>query len=175
MTPSDKADLKIYCDTNTLRHNIRDDPEELEALDQLQKKCSMFGSHLAHYEAMKTSDQTLREALIIDYNALEKVSKDIRVLGFNTVYDQYGGFVGSPLISDVQDETLRDDLIKRGLEPRDAEHITQAVCNDCDVFLTLDVKTIIKPHGQWLEQRFSQLKVWRPSELLKSVGATAGP
>ena len=66
----------------------------------------MFGSHLVHYEAQNTSNPTLREALLIDYNTLEKVAKDIRVLGFNTVYDQYGGFVGYPLMSDVQDEPL---------------------------------------------------------------------
>jgi hypothetical protein len=121
----DEADLKIYCDTSTLRNNLRDYPKELEALEQLQKRYSMFGSHLVHYEVTNTRNQTLREALIIDYNMLEKVPKDIRVLGFNTVYDQYGGFVGHPLISDVQDEALRDELIEHGLEPRDAEHITQ--------------------------------------------------
>ena len=55
----------------------------------------------------------------------------------------------------------------RGLEQRDAENITQAVCNDCDVFLTRD-KGIIK-HCEWLEQRFSKLKVWLPSELLAFI------
>jgi hypothetical protein len=46
------------------------------------------------------------------------------------------------------------------------KHITQAVCNDCDVLLTRDVKSIITPHREWLEKRFPKLKVRLPSELL---------
>ena len=45
----------------------------------------------------------------------------------------------------------------RGLAWKDAEHITQAVCNNCDVFLTRDVKTIIRPHRTWLEKRLASL------------------
>jgi hypothetical protein len=93
-------------------------------------------------------------------------------LGIHTQTDQYGGFVSSPLISDVQDEALRDELINRGLTRRDAEHITQAICNGCDVFLTRDEGTIIKPHGQWLESRFPGLKVWLPSQLLAFITAS---
>jgi hypothetical protein len=55
------------------------------------------------------------------------------------------GFIGFSLISDVQDEKLRAELMERGLAQRDAEHITQAVCNNSDVFLTRDVKSIIGP------------------------------
>jgi hypothetical protein len=128
MPPQRKDDhLKIYCDTSTLRHNIRDAPDELEALEQLQKQHSMFGSHLVHYEALNTRNPTLRGALVIDYNTLEEVAKDIKLLGFHTNYDQYGGFVGCPLMSDVWDEPLRDELIAQGLEPRDAEHVTAII------------------------------------------------
>jgi predicted nucleic acid-binding protein len=59
--------------------------------------------------------------------------------------DPYGGFITYPLISDSQNETLRDELIQHGLEPRDAEHLAQAVSNDCDVFLTRDERMIITP------------------------------
>jgi len=52
-----------------------------------------------------------------------------------------------------------------GLEQRDAEHITQAVCNNCDVFLTRDEDSIITPHRHWLEQKFPGLKIRLPSEL----------
>jgi len=73
------------------------------------------------------------------------------------------------MISDVQDEAIRSELIAHGLEQRDAENITQAVCNDCDVFLTRDERTIINPQRAWLEQRFPKLKVWLPSELLTFI------
>ena len=89
--------------------------------------------------------------------------------------DTYGGFVTYPLISDVQDETLRKELMARGLKQRDAEHLTQAVCNDCDVFLTRDEKSIIKPHRKWLQNRFPKLKIMRPSELLKLLDPTWTP
>jgi hypothetical protein len=166
--------LKIYCDTSVLPHNMdqKTQLEERAALKQLAEKYSMFGSHLIHYEVMNTPDVTQRENLIIDYKALEPVSKDVKIYGFQAQADQYGGFVCYPLMSDVQDEKLRNELIGQGLEQRDAEHITQAVCNDCDVFLTCDVSTIIKPHGQWLEQRFPRLKVWRPTQLLAFIIAT---
>jgi hypothetical protein len=37
------------------------------------------------------------------------------------------------------------------------------------VFLTRDVKSIIKPHRKWLEERLRPLKIWKPSELLEAL------
>jgi hypothetical protein len=164
--------MRIDRDTSTLLNNIRDpDPEiqrkERAAIERLAERCSMFGSHIVRYEPTNTKKETRRNELIIDYQELERVPNDEKLLGYNTVTDQYGGFCCSPLISDVQDEALRDELVKHGLGQRDAEHITQAVCNDCDVFLTLDMKTIINPHGHWLKKRFPKLHVLRPSQLLE--------
>jgi hypothetical protein len=78
------------------------------------------------------------------------------LLGFNIQISQYTYF-NSPIISDVQDEAIRAELMKRGLKQRDAEHITQAVCNNCDVFLTRDKG--IRKRRDWLEQRFPGLKI----------------
>jgi hypothetical protein len=72
------------------------------------------------------------------------------VLGFNSHFDQRGG-VSTPLVQDVQDISLRDQLVGRGLGRSDATHIAQAVANHCDVFLTRDEKSIIK-HREWLER-----------------------
>ena len=171
--------MKIYCDTSTLPHNIRyaDQKSQLElaALKQLAERYSMFGSHIVLYELMKTTAEIQRNNRIVDYKALEPIPKDEKLLGIRTQTDPVGGFVNCPIISDVQDDTVRDELIKRGLEQRDAEHITQAVCNDCDVFLTRDEETIIKPHRPWLEKRFPNLKVLLPSELLELIQAATGP
>lgn len=162
--------LKISCDTNTLPHNIpgadQKSQMELAAVKQLGEKYNMFRSHLVDYELMNTKDESHRNKLAADSKALDPITNDEKLLGYQTQTDPYGGFVTCPIISDVQNESLRDELIKHGLPQRDAEHITQAICNDCDVFLTRDVKTIIKPHGQWLEERF-KLRVWQPSQLLK--------
>jgi hypothetical protein len=170
--------MKIYCDTSVLPENIGDaDPKsqnELIAVKDLQKHGMMFGSHLVRYEAMNTKNESKRNQLIAEHAALEPIPKDERLLGFQTTGDQYRGFVCYPMISDVQDEAIRVELLARGLEQRDAEHITQSVCNDCDMFLTRDEKTIINPHRAWLEQRFPKLKVWLPSELLALI-QNAGP
>jgi hypothetical protein len=165
--------LEIYCDTNVLPANIDgDDPKskrELAAVKELQKYGMMFGSHIVHYEAANTPDESKRKQLTAEQAALRPVPKDEKLLGFNATSEicgQYRSFVSRPVIADVQDESIRNELIKRGLEQRDAEHITQAVCNKCNVFLTRDEKSIIKPHRAWLEQRFPNFKVWLPSELL---------
>ena len=166
--------MKIYCDTDTLPHNIRHvdrkSQGELAALQQLAEKNLMFGSRAVLRELMNTTKQTLRNYLIVDYEALEPIPKDEKLLGFYMQTDQYGGCITNPMISDVQDERLREELTQHGLKLRDAEHITQAVCNGCDVFLTRDEHTIINRHRAWLETRFPTLKVRLPSELLVELG-----
>ena len=172
-----RRNLKILCDTSVLPENIGDadskSRKELEAVKELQK-LGMFGSHLVRHEVMNTKDASKRDQLIAEQAALKPLPKDEKLLGFHTTSDQRGGFVCFPMIADVQDETIRTELIARGLKQRDAEHITQAVCNDCDVFLTRDERTIINPHRAWLEQRFPKLKVRLPSELLACI-QKAGP
>jgi len=171
--------MRTYVDTSALPSNIRrhsGDPKaqaDLAAYEELAKRFPMFGSRIVGYEADMTKDQTQRRSLIIDFKALEPIQKDERLLGFNYVEDPYGGFVCSPLISDVQDETLRQELMERGLQQRDAEHITQAVCNNCDVFLTRDEKSIIIPHREWLENRFPKLKIMRPVALVAFLDSAA--
>ena len=133
----------------------------------------MFGSLVILRELMNTTKQTQRDYLIVDYQALEPIPKDEKLLGFYMQTDQYGGCITNPMFSDVQDEALREELTRRGLDLRDAEHITQAVCNGCGVFLTRDERTIINPHRAWLETRFPTFKVQQPSELLAELGHSA--
>lgn len=73
-----------------------------------------------------------------------------------------------PTFSDVQDETICDQLVKRGLTLRDAQHISQAVSNGCNVFLARDEKTIITKHRPWIEENFP-ITVRLPSELLADL------
>jgi hypothetical protein len=167
--------MKIYVETSCLRSNFRHpDPKsqkELAALEQLAERYSLFGSRLDLREVEATVKKDQRDSLILDYNALEPIPKDEKFLGSNSVSDQYGGSISNPLVADCQDETLRRELLEHGLEPKDAEHLTQAVCNNCGVFLTRDEATIINPHRQWLEQRFPSLKIRLPSELLNELAS----
>jgi hypothetical protein len=168
--------LKIYCDTNTLPHNIGHASlkslRELVAIKQLADKYPVFHSLVTYKEVMATPGSTRRRVPIIDYNALNPIPKDEKIHGFHTEFDPYGGCVTYPLVSDVQDEALCEELKQHGLSSRDAEHITQAVCNRCDVFLTRDEATIIKPHRTWLERRFPTLKFRLPSELLEQLASS---
>jgi hypothetical protein len=158
--------LKIYCDTCSLRHNV-DEEKERVALERLAEKFPMFGSHLVRHEAANTKKTNPKgDFLIVDADALELVPKEKVLLGFQYLSDQYGGFFAGPLTSDVPDETIRNEVMKRGLKQRDAEHVTLAICNSCNVLLTFD-KKILKI-GTWLEERF-KLKAWRPSQLLEAI------
>jgi hypothetical protein len=166
--------LKIYCDTSVLPENIdgtdAKSKQELAAVRELEKLGVEFvGSHIGRHEAAQTGDQSKQKRLIAEHEALKPVPKDEKPVGFNVTTGPNAAFVGFFRLADVQDETIRNELIAKGLEPRDAEHITQAVCNNCAIFLTRDEKTIIKKHRPWLEQRFSKLKVRLPSELLASI------
>jgi hypothetical protein len=177
-TTTRRRNLKIYCDTSVLPENIRGadlkSQKESNAVEELQKLgiFDMHGSHLIRYEVMNTKDESKRNQLLAEQAALNPIPYDEKLLGIQTTTtDLYGGFVSYPMISDVQDEAIRAELIERGLELKDAEHITQAVCNKCDVFLTRDENTIINPHREWLHQRFPNLKIMLPSELLAAQKA----
>ncbi len=168
----------IYCDTNTLAPNIRGQPSELEALMRLRAlrdagKCSMCRSRIVCGELDRTLSDEQRDLLKADYELLDGILKDLRIIGFHTIADQLGGSVTYPLGSDIQDEKLFEEIYREikvrvprapdFQSRRDSEHLTQAICNSCDVFLTCDRKTIIRPLGQWLEQRYPPLKVRLPS------------
>jgi predicted nucleic acid-binding protein len=170
-----ETQLKIYCDTNTLPGNADVEKEESKALQQLQsiEGLKWITSNRVRNEAVKTKDESKRSRLLGEHKERELVPKDEKIVGYNLQPLLYGGFVGFTLIADVQDEAMRSELISRGLSRSDAEHVTQAVCNDCDVFLTRDKKSIITPHREWLETRFPTLKVRLPSELLVELTALA--
>jgi hypothetical protein len=178
--------MLIYCDTNTLWNNIKrhDEPKTQRELDALQRlldlrrasKIQMVRSRVALRELERTNQSEQMIRLRADYEALDPVPMDEKVHGFHSQFDERGGGA-YPVVSDVQDEALRDELVQRGLvkinkgreDRSDAEHITQAVANACDVFLTRDENTIIRPHRPWLESRFPQLKIRLPSELASEL------
>jgi hypothetical protein len=160
--------LKVCCDTDTLSGNISE-PSERRAMEQLLGRCKMVVSNILHFEVMNTPDEAQRDNLMRDYDRLDKVTKNERFVGIHIQMDRRT-LLNSPMYEIVQDEAICAELVKLGLDRHDAEHITQAVCNDCDVFLTRDVKTIIGRYRPSLEQRFPKLRVRKPSELLRELG-----
>jgi hypothetical protein len=181
--------MLVYCDTSTLLNNVKrhDDPKslkELAALEHLltlrrEGRIQMVRSRVALRELERPSKREgwpeRMAKLRADYEALGQIAMDEKVLGFHSQFDERGG-IANPLVSDVQSEALRDKLvqhglmqIKKGKEDRsDAEHITQAWANRCDVFLTRDEKTIIK-HRPWLKGELPGLKIQLPSEMLADL------
>jgi hypothetical protein len=110
--------LKIYCESSTLPENIRGadakSQRELNAVRELQVLGigAMFGSRIVYYEVMKTKDESRRNQLLVEQAACKQIPKDERPLGSQIVTD-HGGFVDSPLVSDVQNEDIRAKLITR--------------------------------------------------------------
>ena len=155
-------------------------PKELAALESLLKlresgKCLMFRSRVVRAELETTNGTEQGSKLQGDYEALDQIPQDERPLGSFNITDHMGGCIINPIVSDYLDEPLYRELLQRGLSDKDAHHITQAVSNNCDVFLTRDVKTIINrfvttdPH--FLDRRLALeglcrgLRIVKPSEL----------
>jgi len=165
--------LTVYCDTDTLlnnigRHHNAKALQELEALERLLAylkagKITMFRSRVNLRETEETRDQQQRQKLREDYEGLIPIPNDVKFLGSYSLPDGSSGVMAS----DVQDEAMRDELLQMGLTRRDAEHLTQAICNHCDVFLTRDQKSIIK-YRTTIEARFP-IKVKKPSELVAEI------
>ena len=166
--------LKVYCNTDALLSNAMTEPLERKAVEVLvaaheQGIIVLHRSSRSRVEVMDTADPDRRQRLLHDDEQLARVSKDERLYGFQTQDMGSLGFISSPLMSEVQNDALCHELESRGLGRSDAQHITQAVCNECDVFLTRDRKTIIRPHGAWLASRFPALKILLPSELVTQL------
>jgi hypothetical protein len=168
--------VKIYCETSTLEGNVRQDtPEVMEAKAAIQalKKIhadgliKFYGSRVNLREVGNTKDATRRAGLTADYQELAPILKDERVLGFSAQYDQLGGFISNVIVSDTQDEKMRDSIISIGIDQKDAEHLTQAICNDFDYFLTRD-QGIIRYRDQ-IETKFPPIKIRTPPELLAEL------
>jgi hypothetical protein len=141
----------------------------LTAVEKIHKgqasgRYKLLASKLNDQQISKTKDPDQKAQLRDDYDAFGKVALNERLLFFSTVFDQRGGFVCSPIMSDIQDEPTRDELLKMGLDRDDADHISQALANNCDYFLTRDESTIIKYRDE-IERRFP-VKIRTPLEMV---------
>ena len=65
-----------------------------------------------------------RSNLQADYEALDQIPVDERVLFINKVEDHLGGYINNALTSDHWDERHYKELMARGLTDKDAQHVT---------------------------------------------------
>src|SRR5215813_13425718 len=165
----------VYCDTNTLRSNAHHadnkTQRELAALVRLadDPRVRLCRSNIVEHEVADVRKEKKRNRLAAEHDALERVTLTEKLLRIDSLSDRMT-CLNWPVFSDVQNEAMCEKLVKRGLDLRDAQHIVQAVSNDCGVFLTRDEETIIAPHRAWIEESFP-IKVRLPSELVAELEA----
>jgi len=159
------------------RHQDTKAQQEAAAVSSLlglhhQGKIHLLRSNIIRHEVERTRSATQKDALLGDFLELVPVSNDEKVLGFDTQHtDPHGGIVTTPLVSDVQDQRLVDDLQKElNLPKPDAQHLAQAISNRADVFLTRDEEHFLSQR-QKIEAQF-KIKIRLPSEALREIDGT---
>ena len=112
----------IYCDTDSLFSNPKRHKEDAKAQREAVAilrlldyhrcgKLTMQRSNIALRELEKTRNPNQRDNLRRDFLELVPIAKDEKVLGSSNLQtDPFGGFVSNPLVSDVQDEPLAEQL-----------------------------------------------------------------
>ena len=167
--------MKVYVDTCLVGANRKQNPEEDEALGALEElnatgklNISWHVSNRTFNEVELTRDPQKRGQLIEETRRLERIEKDHKVLGGQFHGDQYGGGGWSPFVVDVPNEEIFDVLRGFGLDPMDARHLSVAIFNQCDVFLTRDDRSILR-HRIKIEARFPGIKIKLPSDLLRQL------
>jgi predicted nucleic acid-binding protein len=121
-------------------------------------------------EQERTRDAARRSQLEAARDLVSVVQADHRVVGFENVLGPFGTIAANPIVSDVVDEPLFEDLKALGLRGSDARHFMYAAANDCDRFVTLDRDFLAR--RSLLEARCPSIRVVRPSELAAELRRT---
>ena len=169
--------MKVYLDNMIASASILDDlgsPTENKALRLLQAsphvgKLEIVTSRESWREQDRTKDPPTREKLQEGRSNIGVVPDDHRVLGFNTVDYGYYGFITSPLVTDIVDESMFATLQGLDLKAADARHLMYALSNGCVRFVTTDPDFIDRRSA--LEAAYPQIRIVKPSELLQELEA----
>ena len=168
---------RVYLDTVIVHGRTRKDlrpVEEMAAVDALYDlaaagRIEIVTSKQTRIEQERTPDPELRSQLAARTDDVALVPNDHRLLGFNTLRDNVGGFFSGPLISDIIDEELLGRLkTEAGLEEADARHVMYAVRNGCDYFVTLDEKDLL-PNRSSVDAICKTMRVLKPTEAVKEL------
>ena len=167
--------MRVYLDNVIASALVRDDlasHEECRALKLIQEhrnsgKFEIVTSRESWREQERTRNAQAREELRASRDKTSVVSKDHRVLGFNSLDLGYRGFISSPLVTDIIDEAMFLELQAAGLKSADARHLMYALCNGCVRFLTTDPDFLNR--RQAIEANYPQIRIVKPSEMLQEM------
>jgi hypothetical protein len=175
-----EARVKIYLDNVIVCGQICGDIKtrgdidgrEVEAMNRIYSAggcgdVEIVTSRESHREQERTRDPVRRSLFDRRRNDTPTLSDDHLVFGFQHSQDHYGGFVASPIVSDVVDLALLNDFRDIGLKEGDARHLMYAVHNRCDWFVTTDPDFIERRTR--LEIRSRGLRIAKPSEILDHI------
>lgn len=162
---------KPYLDNCIVSAVVKGDfPKEKEALEWLLNlydtgKLDLWTSKVTLDELERHGMKEERDEMKALFDRLQRVPfvEDHKVLGFDSKWDHLGG-VSNPLVEDDRDSrTLR----QVGLDRTDAHHLMLAIRAGCDVFLTLDARTILNRRAQ-VEGQFI-IRLMTPSEFVRRI------
>ena len=167
--------MKVYLDNVIASARVRDDLASLperHALKLIQEhsnfgKLEMVTSRESWREQERTRNTQALEELRASRDKTPIVSQDHRLLGFNSVDLGHYGFITSPLITDIVDETMYADLQAKGLKSADARHLMYALCNSCVRFVTTDPDFLNRCSA--IESAYPRIRIVMPSELLSEM------
>ena len=167
--------MKIYLDNVIASGKVLSDlqpADEMAAVRTIEQLASqgvldVCTSRESWREQSRTRDSAKRETLEQARSDIPVVEKDHEVLGISHQQDQYGGFITSPLVTDIVDSGLFNDLRIQNLDDSDARHLMYAVCNGCDQFVTLDPDFLDK--HDCLEATCNGIRIVKPSDLIAEI------
>lgn len=143
--------------------------EEQEAIDSLwqldsEHRIRMVGSRISAQNIEQAKDSATLQKLKVIYETLNRVAKERKIRGFSELRDQYGGQICNPIPTEILDRNIFSQLCSIGLDADDdARHLTIAICNKADIFLTTDPDYLDR--RSLIEERYPGIRVLRPSEL----------
>ena len=151
-------------------------PEEMAAVEHLYElhdagTIKRVASKMSGIEQARTTDPQKRAALAANVERVSVVQDDHRLFGFANLDYGSRGFISYPLIDDIVEPTLFEQLRKNaGLKDADAKPVMYAVANNCHYCVTLDTRDLL-PRRSAIESICLQLKIMRPTE---AVAAAVG-
>jgi hypothetical protein len=165
--------VKVYLDNNIVSALAKDDmPTEHDSLVTLLEfyragRVQLVTSEVSGREIQKLNQMPLNLNAVYCLLAKVEFIEDQKLLGINSYIDRHT-CINYPMIEDDPTSLV---LCQIGLDRTDAHHLILAILAESAVFLTCDVKTILK-YRQKIENMFS-IKLRKPSELIAELSGDA--
>ena len=162
--------IRVYYDNVIVSGRIVADlgPAEVAAVQMIERAHELgVIKRVTSRQAWREQEgapEPLRATLHAARGDLSVVASDHVVLGAAALDGLYGTAATFPLVTDIVDQALFDDLKALGLRDSDAKHLMYAAHNDCVRFLTLDHHFLKRKRA--LEARCGAIIILKPSELV---------